>query len=55
MELKFCHSAPLEIPFLMVSFLAKVKIFRFWPKIMDYSPWFDVCVSKKSCEKTIPA
>ena len=25
----------------MVSFFfAKVKIFRFWPKTMDYSPWF---------------
>ena len=25
----------------MVSLLAKVKIFRFWPKTMDYNPWFD--------------
>ena len=25
----------------MVSFCAKVKIFRFWPKTMDYNPWFD--------------
>ena len=25
----------------MVSFLAKVKIFRYWPKTMDYNPWFD--------------
>ena len=25
----------------MVSFFAKVKIFRFWPKTMDYNPWFD--------------
>ena len=25
----------------MVSFLAGIQIFRFWPKTMDYSPWFD--------------
>ena len=24
----------------MISLLAKVKISRFWPKTMDYSPWF---------------
>ena len=24
----------------MKLFFAKVKIFRFWPKTMDYSPWF---------------
>ena len=24
----------------MVSFLAKVKIFRFWPKTMDYNKAF---------------
>ena len=24
----------------MVSFLAKVKIFRFWPKTMDYNKVF---------------
>ena len=46
----------------MVSFFAKVKIFRFWPKTMDYNPWFDFWspkkVSRKVChsienEKTI--
>ena len=31
----------------MVSFLAKVKIFRFWPKTMDYSPWFHFWELKK--------
>ena len=31
------HSAPLEMLFLMVSTLTKVKIFRFWPKTMDYN------------------
>ena len=31
------HSAPLEMPFPMVSFLAEVKTFRFWPKTMDYN------------------
>ena len=35
---KLCHSAPLEMCFLMVSFFARIKI---WPKTMDYSPWFD--------------
>ena len=34
------HSAPLEIPFLMKSFFAEVKIFRFWPKTMDYNKAF---------------
>ena len=35
----------------MVSFFAKVKIFRFWPKTMDYSPWFDFRGSKKKFGK----
>ena len=35
-----CHSAPLQTPFHMVSLLAKVKIFRFWPKTMDYNKAF---------------
>ena len=26
--------------FPMVSFFAGFNIFRFWPKTMDYSPWF---------------
>ena len=34
------RSVPLEMPFHMVSFLAKVKIFRFWPKTMDYNKAF---------------
>ena len=34
------HSVPLEMPFDMVSFLAKVKIFIFWPKTMDYNKVF---------------
>ena len=29
------HSVPLEMLFHMVSCLAKVKFFRFWPKTMD--------------------
>ena len=32
--------APLEMPFLIVSFFTEVKIFRFWPKTMDYSQAF---------------
>ena len=32
-KLNLHHSAPLEVSFLMVSFLAGIKKFRFWPKI----------------------
>ena len=39
----------------MVSFLAKVKFFRFWPRIMDYNPWFDFWESEKRFEKSIPS
>ena len=38
MKLKFCQYAPLEMYFCMVYLFAKVI---FWPKTMDYSPWFD--------------
>ena len=38
----------------MVLFLAEVKIFKFWLKTMDYSPWFDFSESKKSFENSIP-
>ena len=41
MKMNLCHSAPLEMCFCMESFFAKTKIFRFWPKIMDYSQGFD--------------
>ena len=51
MKLKF---APLEIPFHMLFFFAGIKFFRFWPKTMDYSPWFDFWESKKSFEKCMP-
>ena len=37
----------------MVSFFAEVKFFRFWPKTMDYNPWFFFWESKKSFEKSI--
>ena len=40
MELKFVHSVPLEVPFPMASFFAGIKLFRFWPKTMDYSKVF---------------
>ena len=36
------------------SFFAKVKIFIFRPKTMDYSPWFDFWKSEKGLEKRIP-
>ena len=38
----------------MVSFFAEVKIFGFWPKTMDYNPWFFFWESEKSFEKSIP-
>ena len=50
MKLNLCHSGPLEMLFLMGSFFAEVKIFRFWPKTMDYSPLFRFLESKKSYE-----
>ena len=48
MELKF-------VPFCSSSdalsdgslFFTEVKIFRFWPKTMDYNPWFFFVSSKK--------
>ena len=41
--------------FLMKSFFAKVKIFIFRPKTMDYSPWFEFSESEKRLEKRIPS
>ena len=38
----------------MVLFLSKVKIFSFWPKTMDYNPWFFFWESEKSFEISIP-
>ena len=35
----------------MNSFFADVKIFIFWPKTMDYSPWFDFGSPKKVLRK----
>ena len=32
-------------------FFAEVKFFRFWPKTMDYSPWFYFCKFKKVLRK----
>ena len=31
----------------------EVKIFKFWPKTMDYNPWFDFW-QPKSFEKSMP-
>ena len=39
-SLNLRHSTPLEMLFHMVSFLAEVKIFNFWPETMDYSQAF---------------
>ena len=54
MKLKICHHARLEIHYCLVSIFAEVKIFRFWPKTMDYSRWFCFWESEKSFEKSIP-
>ena len=40
MKLNLCHSVLLEMCFSMESFFAKVKIFSFWLKTMDYSQGF---------------
>ena len=45
------HSASLEMLFSMKSLLAKVKIFIFWPKTMDYNPWFDFGSPEKLLSK----
>ena len=39
----------------MKSFFAKIKIFIFRPKTMDYSPWFECSESEKCLEKRIPS
>ena len=54
MKLKFCQTARLEVCYRLESFFAKVKIFRFWAKTMDYNPWFDFWQSEISCEKSLP-
>ena len=54
MKLKFWQTTHLEVCYHLGSFTAEVKIFRFWPKAMDYSPWFDFWESDKSLEKSIP-
>ena len=54
MKLKFCQTARLEVCYCLESFTAEVKIFRFWPKTMDYNPWFDFWRSEKSFEKSFP-
>ena len=49
MKLKFCQTACLEVCYRLESFIAEVKIFRFWQKTMDYNPWFDFWRSEKKC------
>ena len=51
MKLKFCQTARLEVFYRLVSFLAKVNFFSFWPKTMDYNPWFDFESPKKVLRK----
>ena len=35
----------------MAFFFAELKIFRIWPKTMDYNPWFDFWSPKKVMRK----
>ena len=51
MKLRFCQTARLEVCYCLESFTAEVKKFRFWLKIMDYSPWFDFGGPKKVLRK----
>ena len=51
MKLKVCQTARLEVCYRLEAFIAEVKIFRYWPKTMDYNPWFDFWESKKSLIK----
>ena len=53
MKLKFCQTARLEVFYCLIRFFGKVNIFRFWPKTMDYNPWFDFWRSEKSFEKSL--
>ena len=53
MKLKFCQTARLEVCYGIVSFFAKVKIFKFWPKTMDYNPWL-IFGSQKVLRKACP-
>ena len=54
MKLKFCQTARLEVCYRLESFIAEVKIFRFWQKTMDYNPGFFFWRSEKSFEKSLP-
>ena len=54
MKLKFVPFAPLEMLFPMAFFFGEVKMYRFRPKTMDYSPWFEFWESCKSSEKSMP-
>ena len=51
MKPKFCQTARLEVCYRLESFTAEVKIFRFWPKTMDYNPWIDFWRSEKVLKK----
>ena len=39
------------MPFQVGYDFAKIKIFIFRPKTMDYSPWFEFWESEKVCRK----
>ena len=51
MKLKFAPFCSSRDALPMISFKAKVKIFIFWPKTMDYNPWFDIWSPKKLLRK----
>ena len=51
MKLKFCQTARLDVCYHLEYFFAEVKIFRFWPKTMDYNPGFFFWQSEKKLRK----
>ena len=54
MKLKYapiCSSRDALSDNTLLLFFAEIQIFRFWPKTMDYSPWFDFVSPKKVLRK----
>ena len=54
MKLEFCQTARLEVCYRLVSFFAKVKIFKFWPKTMHHGLILEVPKKlRKACQLNI--
>ena len=54
MKLKFCQTTRLEVCYRLEYFFAEVKIFRYWPKTMDYNPGVFFWRSETFFEKSLP-